>query len=147
MRWIPLGVLFSLLAVEAAAQQEIEHTRVRRFIGKVVTVEGPVARVTPAGVDRLWISIGGPHPSASLVIVARPEHVRTLVGFNLEGATVKVTGRIYTGEPVKTGILRFHPPIGRGPRTPFMYLRDLSDLRVVARPGAVPDTGTGVPRR
>src|SRR5690606_29968588 len=38
MRSIPLGVLFSLLAVEAAAQQEVDHTRVRRFIGEEVTV-------------------------------------------------------------------------------------------------------------
>lgn len=151
MRWIPLGILFSLLAVEAAAQQLVEHTRVRRFIGEEVTVEGPVARVAPARQGSLWISIGRPHPSASLVIVVPSDFVQSLdQPRSLEGATVRVTGRVYTGEAAETGIARgtSTPELpGGNPRTPFIVLRDLSRLQVVARPGAAPDTTTGVPPR
>lgn len=150
MRWIPMGVLFSLLAVEAAAQQEIEHTRVRRFIGEEVTVTGPVARVAPGRQGSLWISIGRPHPSATLVIVVPEEFVSTLgQPRELEGATVKVTGRIFTGEAAETGIPRgtSTPRLpGGNPRTPFILLRDASRLQVITRPGTVPDTGTVVPR-
>jgi hypothetical protein len=151
MRWILPGVLFSLLAVEAAAQQEIEHNRVRRFIGEEVTVTGPVARVAPASQGSLWVSIGRPHPSASLVIVVESEFVKNLdEPRSLEGATVKVTGRIFTGEAAETGISRgtSTPQLAGGnPRTPFIVLRDASRLQVVTRPGTVPDTGTvGFPR-
>lgn len=151
MRWIPLGVLFSLLAVEAATQQEIEHTRVRRFIGEEVSVQGPVARVAPGSQGSLWISIGRPHPSASLVVVVPAEFVKNLdEPRSLEGATVRVTGRIYTGEAAETGIARgtSTPQLpGGNPRTPFMVLRDASRLQVVTRPGTVPDTGTVMPPR
>lgn len=151
MRWIPLGVLFSLLAVEGAAQQEVEHNRVRRFIGEEVTVTGPVARVAPGRQGSLWISIGRPHPSATLVIVVPEEFVSTLgQPRELEGATVKVTGRVYTGEAAETGISRgtSTPQLAGGnPRTPFILLRDASRLQVVSRPGTVPDTGTGGPPR
>lgn len=151
MRWIFPGVLLSLLAVEASAQQEIEHTRVRRFIGEEVTVEGPVARVAPGRQGSLWISLGRPHPSATLVIVVPEEFVTTLgQPRELEGATVKVTGRIYSGEAAETGISRATstPQLAGGnPRTPFILLRDASRLRVVARPDSVPGTGTGAARR
>lgn len=151
MRWMLPGVLFSLLAVEGAAQQEVEHNRVRRFIGEEVTVTGPVARVAPGRQGSLWISIGRPHPSATLVIVVPEEFVST-VGQprELEGATVKVTGRVYTGEAAETGISRgtSTPQLAGGnPRTPFILLRDASRLQVVSRPGTVPDTGTGGPPR
>lgn len=151
MRWILPAILFALLAVEATAQQEIEHNRVRRFIGEEVTVTGPVARVSPASQGSLWISIGRPHPSASLVIVVEEEFVRTLdQPRSLEGATVRVTGRIFTGEAAETGISRgtSTPKLAGGnPRTPFILLRDASRLQVLTRPGTVPDTGTGGPPR
>lgn len=151
MRWISLGVLLSLLAVEVAAQQTVDYTRVRRFIGEEVTVEGPVARVAPANQGSLWISIGRPYPSARLVIVVPSDFVQSMdQPRSLEGATVQVTGRVYTGEAAETGISRgtSTPQLAGGnPRTPFIVLRDLSRLRVVNRPGAAPDTGTVVPPR
>lgn len=154
MRWIPLGILFSLLAAEGAAQQEVDHTRVRRFMGEEVTVEGPVARVAPDRRGNLWISIGAPHPRASLVIVVRPQHVSGLGARGLEGATVKVTGWIQPGEPIFPvgGIDRFRSPfflagIDRSRFPSFMYLEDLSRLQVVTRPSTVPDTGARIPPR
>lgn len=151
MRTMLPAALLSLLATEATAQQVVDHTRARRFIGDEVAVEGPVARVAPARGGSLWISLGRPYPSATLVIVVPAEFVDNLGDpRSLEGATVRVTGRIYTGDASDTGIPRGSstPQLeGGNPRRPFIVLRDASRLRVMARPGAAPDTGAVIPPR
>lgn len=150
MRWMLPLMLVSLVAAETGAQQVVDHTRVRRYAGEEVTVEGPVARVAPASQGSLWISLGRPHPSATLVIVVAEEFVRSLdQPRSYEGATIQVTGRIHTGEAGGIGIDRNVTPQlpGGNPRTPFIVLQDISRLKVISRPGAVPDTGTRVPPR
>lgn len=145
------GLLLSLvLAGEALAQATVvDHSRVRRYAGEEITVEGPVARVAPGGGGTLWFSLGRPHPSATLVIVVAEEFVK---GFDsprsYEGAVVRVTGRILTGESGGIGIDRTNTPRlpGGNPRTPFIILQDIGRFQVVSRPGEPrPDTTRRVP--
>lgn len=144
MRVIAFGLLISLVAAEAGAQQLVDHTRARRFIGDEVAVEGPVARVAPGRGGSLWISLGRPYPSATVVIVVPAEFVDNLDDpRSLEGATIRATGRVYSGEAAETGISRGSstPQLeGGNPRRPFIVLRDASRLVVVSRPGAARDT-------
>lgn len=134
-----LAVLVMTLVPTAGSAQDrvIDHTRVRRYSGEVVTVEGPVARVTPAGGGMLWISLGKPHPSATIVIVVPAEFARSFDSPRAyEGAIVHVNGRIFTGEAGGTTTDATVTPrlVGGNPRTPFIVLADLSRFRIVTPP-------------
>lgn len=146
MRSLLAVLLVALVPTEGTAQDRVvDHTRVRRYSGEVVTVEGPVARVAPAGGGALWISLGKPHPSATIVIVVPAEFARSFdTPRTYEGAIVHVNGRIFTGEPGGTTSDATATPrlVGGNPRTPFIVLADLSRFRVVTPPdtSAVPPT-------
>lgn len=148
---VTVPLLIGLLSPAMAWSQGpvVDHTRVRRFAGEEVTVEGPVARVAPAGGGSLWISLGRPHPSATIVIVVPMEYAR---GFDTprsyEGAIIQVTGRILTGEAGGLGIDPTNTPRlpGGNPRTPFIVLQDLGRFKVISRPGQPrPDTTASRP--
>lgn len=148
MRSLLAVFVLALVSVASHAQDRVvDHTRVRRFSGEVVTVEGPVARVAPAGGGSLWISLGKPHPSATIVIVVPAEFARTFdTPRTYEGAIVHVNGRIFTGEAGGTTTDATVTPrlAGGNPRTPFIVLQDLSRFRIVTPPDT---TGTPPPRR
>lgn len=146
MRAIPALLLLLIAPVEAWAQgQVVSHDRIRRYAGEEVTVEGPVARVAPAGSGSLWFSIGNrAHPSSSLVIVVLEEFVK---GFDTprsyEGAVIQVYGLVQTGAASTTAADRsvVASPPGGTPRTPYIVLQDMSRFKVISRPDAPrPDT-------
>lgn len=150
MRAIALLFIGLLCPVMAWAQAPVvDHSRVRRYAGEEVTVEGPVARVAPGGGGSVWISLGRPHPSATLVIVVLEEYAKGLqTPRYYDGAIIQVTGRILTGESGGIGIDPTNTPrlTGGNPRTPFIVLQDLNRFRVISRPGdARSDTTTSRP--
>ncbi len=150
MRITTLGTLGLLIPSIAWSQsQVVDHSRVRRYAGEEITVEGPVARVAPGGGGSVWISLGRPHPSASLVIVVLEEFAKSLeTPRYYDGAIIQVTGRILTGEAGGIGIDRTNTPQlpGGNPRTPFIVLQDIGRFRVVSRPGEPrPDTTASRP--
>lgn len=116
----------------------VDHSRVRRYAGEEITVEGPVARVAPGGAGSLWFSIGRPHPSASIVIVVLEELVK---GFDIprsyEGAVIQVYGLVQVGQASTSAAERsiVASPPGGNPRTPYIVLQDMSRFKVISRPG------------
>lgn len=160
--------LLSLLPGVLTAQQVVDHSKVRRYAGEIVTVRGPIARATvePGGV--VWFSIGKPHPSSSLVVVVNAEEAS---GFGdprkYEGAMVEVQGRILTGAAEGIGI---DPTVGgasggaptsisgrtqaggagvalrgRAPKSPFIVLQNPGLFRVVENPKVPVDTTKPAP--
>lgn len=142
MRTLLAAMLVSLVPVTGSAQDRVvDHTRARRYSGEVITVEGPVARAAPGGAGTLWISLGKPHPSATVVIVVPSEFVPSLgTPRDLEGAIIQVRGRIFTGEAGGTTTDATVTPQlqGGNPRSPFIVLQDLSRLRIVTPADSVP---------
>jgi hypothetical protein len=146
MRWLLAMTLATLVPSQAEAQGSVvDHARVRRYAGEVVTVEGPVARVAPGGAGSLWFSLGRPHPSATLVVVVLEEYVKSLdLPRNYEGAVIQVYGLVQTRDDTRTAAdLSLPPPPGGTPRTPYIVLQDISRLKVISRPDSVPPS----PRR
>lgn len=147
MRTLVAGLVVTAVPAGLAAQgQVVDHERVRRFASEVVTVEGPVARVTPGPGGALWFSLGKPHPSSSVVIVVPAEFTSALGDpQRYEGRVIRATGRIQTGEAGGIGIDptnggRGTTPrlVGRPPRSPYLVLSDASQLWLVSP--AQPDT-------
>lgn len=142
MRTLLAAMIITLVPATGSAQDRvIDHTRARRYSGEEITVEGPVARMAPGGAGAMWISLGRPHPSATVVIVVPPEFVPSLgTPRSWEGAIVHVRGRIFTGEAGgTTRDATVTPQLqGGNPRTPFIVLQDLSRLRIVTPADSVP---------
>lgn len=138
MRSLLAVLALTLIPVAGSAQDRVvDHTRARRYSGEVVTVEGPIARVAPAGGGMLWISLGKPHPSATIVIVVPAEFGRSFDSpRSYEGAIVQVNGRIFTGEAGGTTTDATVTPTlpGGNPRTPFIVLQDLNRFRIITPP-------------
>ena len=138
MRQTPWLLLLALLPGIASAQV-VDHKQVRKYAGEEVTVRGPIARAQNMGGGTIWLSLGKPHPSATLVIVVPAE----LVGNfgdprSYEGAVIEVQGRILTGEmggigidPTIAGALR-----GGAPKTPYIVLKNASRIQIVESPPA-----------
>jgi hypothetical protein len=137
MRCFPVLLLSLAVPLAVAAQPRIvDHTKARMFLNEDVTVEGPVARTERSG-GALWFSLGKPHPSSTVVIVVPEEFVS---GFpdprSYEGATIRVSGRLSTGEAQGIGTDRSGGArlSGPKPRSPFIVLEDPSRLTVVTPP-------------
>lgn len=147
MRAMTTMLLAALLPSAAVAQGSsvISHTEARQFTGETVTVEGPVAKAARGAGGTIWLSLGQPHPKATLVIVVPRELVEAIGDpASWEGKVVQVNGRINrAGAAMPAG-----PNGERGnstagsPRTPFLLLGDMGRLRVVQRP----DTSLTAPR-
>ncbi|MDZ4675376.1 MAG: hypothetical protein SGI84_13040 [Gemmatimonadota bacterium] len=142
MRTLLAAMIITLVPAAGSAQDRIvDHTRARRYSGEEITVEGPVARVAPGGAGSLWISLGKPHPSATLVIVVAAEFVPSLgTPRSYEGAIIQVRGRVFTGEAGGTTTDATVTPNlpGGNPRTAFIVLQDLSRFRIITPPDSVP---------
>jgi hypothetical protein len=134
-----LWLLLLILLPGIARAQVVDHKQVRKYAGEEVTVRGPIARAQNMGGGTIWLSLGKPHPSATLVVVVPAE----LVGNfgdprSYEGAVIEVQGRILTGEmggigidPTIAGAIR-----GGAPKTPYIVLKNASRIQVVVPPPA-----------
>ena len=134
MRALSIFLLASLGPSFAAAQpMVIDHTKARMYVNEEVTLEGPVARVDRNG-GALWFSLGKPHPSSTVVVVITKEFVSAYPDPRVyEGATIRVRGRISSGNQEGIGIDRSGGArlTGPKPRSPFIVLEDPSRLTVV----------------
>ena len=135
MRALSAFLLFSSLPIALAAQPRvIDHTKARMYLNEDVVLEGPVARVDRSGGGALWFSLGKPHPSSTVVIVVLSQYASNFPDpRSYEGAVVRVSGRLSTGEA--EGIGTDHSGgarlSGPKPRSPFIVLEDPSRLTVV----------------
>jgi len=129
---VTVALLALAMPLPLVAQARIvDHTKARMFLNEDVIIEGPVARVDRAARGALWFSLGKPHPSSTVVIIVPTEFANAFPDpRSFEGATIRVHGRLTTGEDEGIG-----PKMtGQKPRTPFIILEDASRLTVVSRP-------------
>jgi hypothetical protein len=134
MRALSIFMLASLMPLGASAQPiVIDHSKARMYLNEEVTLEGPVARVDRSG-GGLWFSLGKPHPSSTVVIVVVAEFASAFPEpRSYEGATIRVRGRLSSGNQEGIGIDRSGGArlSGPKPRSPFIVLEDPSRLTVV----------------
>src|SRR5262245_17349978 len=116
-----------------AQTRVIDHTKARMYLGEEVIVEGPVARVDHANGGALWFSLGKAHPSSTVVIVVPKEFASAFPEpRTLEGATVRVSGKLSSAETAGIGLERTanRAMSGPKPRSPFIVIEDPSRLNV-----------------
>lgn len=126
-------LLLALPAALSAQARVIDHTKARMYLNEDVVIEGPVARVDHASGGALWFSLGKAHPSSTVVVVVPKEFASAFPEpRDLEGATVRVSGRLSSAETAGIGLERTanRSMTGPKPRSPFIVLEDPSRLRV-----------------
>jgi hypothetical protein len=116
----------------------IDHTQARRYVGKLITLEGPVAAVRTVSGGDIWLSLGKPYPGASVVIVIPASIGKTVGDFrDYEGATIRVTGVVAIAgydvpgrSPDPTASRR----VPQTPNTPSITLAEMSAIQVITPP-------------
>jgi len=113
----------------------IDHTQARRYVGKLVTLEGPVAAVRTVSGGDIWLSLGKPYPGASVVIVIPTSIGKSVGDFrDYEGATIRVTGLVAIAGydvPGRSPDPAAPRSVPRAPTTPFITLADMSAIQLI----------------
>lgn len=133
MRFWSAVLLCSASPSLLAQARVVDHTKARMYLGEDVIIEGPVARADRASGGSIWFSLGKAHPSSTVVVVVPKEFASAFPEpRDLEGATVRVSGRLSSAETAGIGLERTanRSMTGPKPRSPFIVLEDPSRLRV-----------------
>lgn len=141
MQALRLAALVSILPAASAFAQVIDHSQARAFVGREVTVNGPVAKVERLANGILRLSIGKSLEERSLEIIVPSEVARSLGDeLRFQGRSIDVHGRILaSADSARPGV-------------PAIILSDSRELRmaprriVVTSPPPLPQSSTPVPK-
>jgi len=129
------AVIAIALGILVPQGKVIDHTQARRYVGKLITLEGPVAAVRTVSGGDIWLSLGKPYPGASVVIVIPTSIGRSVGDFrDYEGATIRVTGMVAISgydvpgrSPDPTASRR----VPQSSNTPSITLADMSAIQLI----------------
>ena len=93
-----LGGVLALPQRSALAQEIVPLEEVRNRLHQRVTVEGKVAEVRRRTSGQVWLGLGRPYPTSSLVIILRQSIAQSISDLSAyRGRTVRVTGLVRPG--------------------------------------------------